>query len=134
MARRLEAPAHQVRVVFLIDEVQAFLRGREPIPGYGGEDPLNQAVQRCYDALNDAFPDAGEFVEPVVVAAPWVRGTDYHWFVVNFRFSNARVERAGHDADSLAEWIAEHTPDLLFSVEDERGRPAMITLPRARTR
>lgn len=134
MARLLEATAKQERVVFRIDEVQEFLRGREPVPGYGGDDPLNRAIQRCYDALNDAFPDAGAYVEVFVEPAPWVRNGEYQWFAVNFRFSDARVERVGHDADALADWIAEHTPDLLFTVEDERGTPVKISLPRGRGR
>ncbi|HLU26205.1 MAG TPA: hypothetical protein VKZ58_10920 [Longimicrobiales bacterium] len=132
MARLLDSTPRQVRVVFRIDEVQDFLRGREPVPGFGGEDPLNRAIQRCYDGLNDAFPDAGEFVEVFVEAAPWVRDGDYQWYAVNFRFADDRVRRAGHDPDSLADWIAEYTPDLLFTVEDERGHPAKISLPRAR--
>ena len=134
MARRLEAAPNEVRVLFQPDEADDFLRGRSPVPGFGGDDPLNLALQKTYDALNDAFPDAGEFVEPFAEPAPWVRDGGFDWFAVNFRFANERVERAGHDADALADWIAEHTPDLLFSFEDEYGRPARVSAPRGRAR
>ena len=134
MARQIEAPSGEVRVLFRPEEAKEFLRGREPIPCYGGDDPLNLALQKTYDALNDAFPDAGDLVEPFVEPAPWVRDAGFQWFVVNFRFPNDRVERAGHDPDALADWIAEYTPDLLFAFEDERGRPARVAAPRSRLR
>ena len=134
MARQVPAPPHEVRVIFRVDEAEAFLRGREPVPGHGGDDPLNQAIQRCYDALNDAFPDAGDFVEIFVEPAPWLREGGYQWYAVNFRFAHDAIERAGHDPDAVADWIAEHTPDLLFAFEDERGRPARVGLPRGRPR
>lgn len=134
MARRLEAPPHEVRVLFHPEEADDFLRGRAPVPGFGGDDPLNLALQKTYDELNAAFPDAGEFVEAFSEPAPWVRDGGFQWFAVNFRFANERVERVGHDADALADWIAEHTPDLLFSFEDEHGRPAPVSSPRGRSR
>lgn len=134
MVRQIESASGEVRVLFRPEEAREFLRGREPVPGYGGDDPLNLALQRTYDALNDAFPDAGDLVEPFAEPAPWVRDAGFQWFAVNFRFANERVERAGHDPDALADWIAEYTPDLLFSFEDERGRPAHVAAPRSRLR
>ncbi|MFO7261316.1 MAG: hypothetical protein DIU52_009165 [bacterium] len=134
MARRIEAPPKQVRVLFRPEEAEDFLRGRSPVPGFGGDDPLNLALQEMYEELNAAFPDAAGFVEAFSEPAPWVREGGFQWFAVNFRFANDRVERAGHDPEALADWIAEHTPDLLFSFEDERGRPARVPVPRSRTR
>lgn len=131
MARAIEAPPNQVRVVFGIDEATGFLQGREPVPDYGGDDPLNRAIQEIYDSMNDAFPDAGEFVEIRAEPAPWA-GTDHDWQAANFFFQPDEVERVGHDADALADWIAEYTPDLLFALEDEEGRP--LTVAEARRR
>src|SRR5688572_12988423 len=110
MARQLEAAPNEVRVLFRPEEAEDFLRGRAPLPDYGGADPLNLALQSTYHALNDAFPDAGDLVEPFVEPAPWVRDGGFQWFAVNFRFANDRVERAGHDPHTLADWIAEYTP------------------------
>lgn len=117
MARQIQAPEDQVRILFTVDEAARFLRGWEPIPNAGGDDPLNRAIQRCYDELNDAFPDAGEYVETYVEPAPWA-GDDRRWRAVNFRFAQDAVERAGHDADALADWLAAETPDLLFAIEE----------------
>lgn len=130
MARQLEAPSDQIRVVFRTDEAERFLRGWEPVPNYGGADPLNRALQDSYDALNDAFPDAGDLVEPFVERAGWARDDGYDWYVVNFRFPVDAVERAGHDSGALADWIADETPDVLFALEDEQGRPVRFRPPR----
>ena len=126
MARQVEAPDDQVRVIFRADEAERFLRGWEPVPDYGGADPLNRAIQSSYDALNDAFPDAGDAVEIYVEPAGWVTDGGYDWQVVNFRFPSEEVENVGHDADALADWIADRTPDLVFTLEDERGRPVRV--------
>lgn len=130
MARQLEAPGDEIRVVFRADEAERFLRGWDPVPGYGGDDPLNRAIQASYDALNDAFPDAGDAVEVSVERADWARDGGHDWHTVNFRFPHAAVERVGHDSDAVADWIAEHTPDLLFALEDEEGRPVRFRTPR----
>ncbi|MFW6079967.1 MAG: hypothetical protein ACODAE_10120 [Gemmatimonadota bacterium] len=126
MARQIDSTGDAIRVVFRTDEVEPFLRGWEPVPGWGGDDPLNRAIQASYDALNDAFPDAGDVVEPFVERAPWARDDGYDWHAVDFRFAHDAVERAGHDADALADWVAEHTPDLLFALEDAEGRPVAV--------
>lgn len=126
MARQVDAPNDQVRVIFRNDEAERFLRGWEPVPDHGGSDPLNRAIQSSYDALNDAFPDAGDAVEVYVEPAEWVADGGYDWHVVNFRFPSEEVESVGHDADALADWIADLTPDLVFALEDEEGRPVRL--------
>lgn len=126
MTRQLEAPRDQIRVVFRLHEAVGFLRGWEPVPNHGGDDPLNRAIQHVYDALNDAFPDAGDLVELLPEPARWAEAGGFDWHVVNFRFPEDPVETVGHDPDALARWLAEHTPDLLFALEDEDERPIPI--------
>lgn len=130
MVRQLETAGDEIRVVFRIDEAERFLRGWEPVPGYGGDDALNHAIQSSYDALNDAFPDAGDAVEVYVERADWAGDGGYDWHSVNFRFAHGAVERVGHSPEAVADWIASHTPDILFALEDEEGAPVRFRMPR----
>ena len=132
MARQVEATGDEIRVIFGVDEAARFLRGWDPVPDHGGGDPLNRAIQSSYDALNDAFPDAGGAVEIFTERADWAGDGGHGWHAVNYRFPHEAVERVGHDADAVADWIADRTPDLLFAIEDERGRPIRFRAPRRR--
>ncbi len=123
MARKRPAPPDQIRVVFRTAEAERFLRGWEAVPNHGGTDPLNLALQQSFAALERAFPGIGEYVELSVEPAPWLRDSPSEWYAVNFAVPHEDVREASHDPDAVSEWIAEFTPDLVFAIEDETGRP-----------
>ncbi len=123
MARQLDAPPDQIRVLFAAEEAERFVRGWALTPSAEGDDPLRRAIQRVQDALAAEFASAVEHVELLVEPAPWVDEQSHVWYAVNFRFADEDVRAAGVDPTALGEWIADHTPDLVFAVEGERGTP-----------
>jgi hypothetical protein len=131
MARQLAAPPDQVRVIFRTTEAERFLRGWEPAPNRGGTDPLNRALQQSLTALESAFPGAGEHVEILIRPAPWVGDPGHEWYAVDFGVPHEEVREAGHDPEVVSDWIAEFTPDLVFALENESGRP--VRMPDARS-
>jgi hypothetical protein len=123
MARQLDHPSHQIRVLFAASEAQSFLRGGAHMPGGGGGDPLSRAIARTMKELTLDLALAAECIEIVVEPAPELVDGQHAWYAVRFRFGDEAVMTAGEDPRVLADWIAANTPDLAFAVEQERAVP-----------
>ena len=122
MAHQLELPADQVRVLFAASEAESFLCGRSHLPG-AADDPLGRAIRRTLTELALDLALASECVEIVVEPAPELVEGAHAWWSVRFRFPADAVTTAGEDPCALAEWIADHSPDLAFAVERQRSVP-----------
>ena len=134
MARQLDAPVGEVRVLFTALEAEGFLRGWTPLPEGGREDPLGRAISRVLKGIAMEFAAEIDYVEVCVEPAMWAAAevgdgeadgaagsAPRSWYVVRFRLSGPDTDSLEEQQTALASWVAEHTPALAFAVE---GVPA----------
>jgi hypothetical protein len=134
MARQLEAPEGEVRVLFTAAEAEGFLRGWTPLPEGGHDDPLGRAISRVLKGVAMEF--AAEIDDIEVCVEPAARtpadaeadgGVDRpsqagrRWYVVRFQLTGCDASSTEQQA-ALASWVAAHSPALAFAVEGEPTR------------